>query len=357
MKRPCYLVLLIGLAGCEQQANPGTNPLTGLAQQDDRYQLPKPDNIIGFPRAHNPHLSYRHEWWYLTANLHTDSGQSLAAQWTLFRTAVNRRHWYFAHGTLADPWQHLSAFRHGREEFGNVTLTTKPFSAEIDDWSWLSSGDLLPATLHFGENSDGETSWQAQLLLTSSVLTPPAMNHQPPFFLQGERGFSRKHPSLNIASHYYSQPFIDVAGRVLWQGKWHHVTGQAWFDREWGSQMLAPDQLGWDWFSLRLDRDSALMVYRIRSNIADYVYGNLMYRDGSSQILTSDEITLITTAGEGDVYPGRFRLLIARAGIDIEVKIVNDQQINRFGIEYFEGMVSFSGSHRGEGFVEMTGYR
>ena len=28
----------------------------------------------------------------------------------------------------------------------------------------------------------------------------------------------------------------------------------------------------------------------------------------------------------------------------------------RFGIEYFEGMVTFSGSHQGKGFVEMTGY-
>jgi predicted secreted hydrolase len=29
----------------------------------------------------------------------------------------------------------------------------------------------------------------------------------------------------------------------------------------------------------------------------------------------------------------------------------------RFGIEYFEGMVTFTGSHQGRGFLEMTGYQ
>lgn len=346
------LLLLICLAGCEQQPKPDNNPLRGLAQQDDRYELPEPGNIISFPRDHQPHMSFHHEWWYLTANLQTDSGQKLAVQWTLFRTATNQRHWYFAHAALADTRQHLSAFRNGREEFGNVTITSKPFTAQIDDWSWQSSADLLPATLLFGDDKHNDQSWQVQLSLSSSVL-----NKKSPFFLQGEQGFSRKHPSLNIASHYYSQPFIDVSGRILWQGKWQNVTGHAWFDREWGSQMLAPEQQGWDWFSLRLNQETALMVYRIRSNIKDYVYGNLMYRNGSSKILTSDEIKLISTAGESDIYPGGFKLTIEPEGVDIEIKIVNDQQIIRFDIEYFEGMATFTGSHQGEGFVEMTGYR
>jgi predicted secreted hydrolase len=363
MKLQSYLFLvLICLTGCEQQAKHDNNLLTRLAQQDDRYEQPKPENIISFPRAHNPHKNYRHEWWYLTVNLQTDSGQSLAAQWTLFRTAANQRHWYFAHGALADTKQHLTAFRDGREEFGNITIITKPFAAQIDDWAWQSSADLLPATLHFGDDKRGDESWQVQLSLISSVLNSrelnsSASNKKPPFFLHGDQGFSRKHPSLNVASHYYSQPFIDVSGRVLWQGKWQNVTGKAWFDREWGSQLLASDQQGWDWLSLRLDQDTALMVYRIRSNIEDYVYGSLMYRNGSSQTLSADEIEIITTAGEGDTYPSGFKLIIEREGVDIEIKIVNDQQINRFGIEYFEGMASFTGSHRGEGFVEMTGYR
>ncbi|KGJ95718.1 lipocalin-like domain-containing protein [Thalassotalea sp. ND16A] len=358
MKLPLLLSLsLFYLAGCEQQPKPDNNPLAHLAATADRYQQATAGKPIKFPEDHSPHKNYRHEWWYLTANLKTESGQPMAAQWTLFRTSVSPRHWYFAHATLADKERHLSAFRHGRQEFGNVTFTTKPFSAQIDDWLWQSATDLLPARLQFGEPFNASEPWQAELSLAREHSKPLPASLKPQFFLQGEQGFSRKHASLNIASHYYSQPFIDVAGRVFWQGKWQGVSGKAWFDREWGSQMLAADQRGWDWFSLRLDQNTALMVYRIRSNINDYVYGNLMYRNGSSQALVSEQILLNSITDQGGAYPNGFRLIIDHERVDIEIKVVNRKQINRFGIEYFEGMATFTGSHQGEGFVEMTGYQ
>lgn len=358
MKR-LFIILfsLIYLNGCEQPTTSNRDALTRLAEQDARYDLPKPENLLRFPDAHSPQKNYRHEWWYLTANLKTEDGQRLALQWTLFRTSEAERHWYFAHGAMADTKQHLNAFRNGREEFGNVTFTVNPFSAQIDDWEWRSSADFLPATLKFGDVQSTEANWQAELSLTSSMLKQPNITLKLPFFLQGKQGFNRKHATLNIASHYYSQPFIDVDGRIFWQGKWQSVSGYAWFDREWGSQFLAPDQRGWDWFSLRLDPNTALMVYRIRSHIEDYIYGNLMYRNGRSQILSSDDIELISITNADDTYPSVFKLIIVANDVDIEVKIVNKKQINQFGIEYFEGMATFTGSHQGEGFVEMTGYR
>lgn len=359
MKIFAYLsILLMLLIGCEQQNGLKQKNLTDLVSDEQSYDLPIPGKSIKFPDAHLPHFSYRHEWWYLTANLHTQSGQMLAAQWTLFRTAVNQRHWYFGHAALADANQHESAFRRGRSEFTNVVVKNNPFSAQIDDWLWQSSADLLPAKLTFGDQRNEKNSWQAELSLTSSIAKPPTLElptSSEHFFLQGEQGYSRKHPKLNIGSYYYSQPFIDVIGRVLWQGKWQSVSGIAWFDREWGSQMLAPDQQGWDWFSLHLDQDTALMIYRIRSNVEDYSYGSLMYRDGSSKRLNANEIILTTTT-QNQTYPSQFSLIIKSEAIDIDLKIVNEKQINRFGIEYFEGMATFSGSHQGQGFIEMTGY-
>lgn len=348
---PSFLSLIILMLGCEQQTTPKNNRLNQLAQYDKSYQLPSADYAITFPHDHYPHKAYRHEWWYLTANLTTTDGASMAAQYTLFRTAKNQRHWYFAHGALADTTAHFSALRSGRQVFGNVEFNTSPFQARIDDWVWSSSADLLPATLGFGDNKQSDQTWRVELSLADD--TPGSGSG---FFLQGDNGFSSKHPSLNIASHYYSQPFITVTGRVLWRGKWQKVTGNAWFDREWGSQMLASDQQGWDWLSLRLNQNTALMIYRIRSKIEDYLYGSLMSRDGNIQILASDEIKLTSTVSATGRYPSGFKVAVKSQGIDINVTTINDQQINRFGIEYFEGMVIFNGSHRGKGFVEMTGY-
>ena len=42
------------------------------------------------------------------------------------------------------------------------------------------------------------------------------------------------------------------------------VQGRSWFDHEFGSNQLAPDQVGWDWFSLHLSDGQDLMIYFLR---------------------------------------------------------------------------------------------
>ncbi|MDX2319962.1 MAG: lipocalin-like domain-containing protein [Moritella sp.] len=359
-----FLVLVtLLLLSCEKQGKTPSglnqNPLK-IQPNEQQYTQASPEYIFSFPQAHSPHKDYRHEWWYLTANLKSDSGMRFATQWTLFRTAVNQAQWYFAHGALADSKVHLAAFRQGREEFANVEITEQPFSAAIDDWLWQSSAallpskllpsKLLPAQLSYGSARTADEEWQVILSLATMS----------PFFLQGEQGYSKKHQREAIASHYYSQPFIDVKGQILWQGQWLNVTGSAWFDREWGSAMLAKDQQGWDWFSLRLSADKALMIYRIRSSDQDFVYGSLMHSDGNIDILDTNDIKLSSHVSDTLDYPYAFDLQVEKQSIgfnvDVRVAVINQQQIMRFGIEYFEGMVTFQGTHNGEGFVEMTGY-
>jgi predicted secreted hydrolase len=351
---------LLSISGCSDDSAQQVDPLKELAKNSEQFKQASADYRIRFPQDHAPQKEYRQEWWYLTANLTTEDGQKLASQWTLFRRGVEDKHWYFAHAALADANQHSSAYRNGREELKNVMINTTPFSASIDDWQWQSSAALLPATLVYGsavgaiaeqQAAEEDQHWQVNLTLTS----------QESFFLQGEQGFSKKHANENIASHYYSQPFIEVSGKVFWQGKWQKVTGMAWFDREWGSQMLSQKQQGWDWFSLRLNKDTALMIFRVRSNEADYFYGSVMSRDGKIRSISSDEIEVVSRLNKrseiDSPYPQSFSLVIDKENIDLEVNVVNEQQIMRFGIEYFEGMVTFTGSHQGEGFVEMTGYK
>ncbi len=343
-----YLMLVFPLLlmACDDKGIPKpSNPLQQLSAQENAYQLPSIDNKIIFPQAHQPHKNFRHEWWYLTANLTDEKGQHFAAQWTLFRTAVNKQNWYFAHGALADSTHHFSAFRNAREAFGNISIKKQPFSATIDDWSWQSTADLLPASLMFSDNNH-KVPWKVSLNLTDD-------NH---YYLQGEQGYNRKHATLDIASHYYSQPFIKVSGEVFLKGKKYQVTGDAWFDREWGSQMLAPDQEGWDWFSLRLSPELALMVYRIRSNKQDHLYASLMDKNGGVTTLSADDITILANTDVDEVYPQQFRISLSKHNIDLTINVINNKQIMRFGIEYFEGMVNFSGSHQGVGFLEMTGY-
>jgi len=377
--KPLFILVATAIlvTGCSGEAEKKRQSLKLLADADGQFANASLDKPIIFPQAHAPKKAYRQEWWYLTAMLTTEDGQSLASQWTLFRRAVGDKHWYFAHAALADANNHSAAYRNGREELGNVNITTEPFNATIDDWRWQSTSNLLPASLVYGSavgsinsaidaselgevTNDAphdatkavvakQSNWQVELKLATTA----------EYFLQGDNGFSIKHPNLNIASHYYSQPFIDVTGKVYWQGKWHKVTGTAWFDREWASQMLGQDQQGWDWFSLRLNENTALMLFRVRSDQKNYFYASIMSRNGEIRSIASSDINLIShhnNTTSDSPYPQSFSLAISKEDINLKVEVINEQQIMRFGIEYFEGMVRFSGSHQGEGFVEMTGY-
>ncbi len=338
-----YFVVFLAITSCDKQNKDSL--LHKLADQTGDYDKPNKAYQIQFPKDHNSHKEFRHEWWYLTANLTSNTGKIFGIQWTLFRTAASKKHFYFAHAALADTSKHFAAYRNGREELKTVKFTKAPFSAQIDDWTWQSTGELLPASLTFGNND--EQHWQVALDLSAS-------EH---FYLQGEQGYSQKHGKLDIASHYYSQPFIKVKGRILFAGEWLNVSGDAWFDREWGARMLGADQHGWDWFSLRLTDDLALMIYRIRSDQQDHLYGSLMHKNGEIETLSKQQIHLSPSNNLSGKYPDTFNIRLDEYDINIEVKVVNKNQIMQFGIEYFEGMVTFVGSHQGKGFIEMTGYK
>jgi len=41
-----------------------------------------------FPRDHGPHPDFRHEWWYVTGNLHGAQGERMGFELTIFRFAL-----------------------------------------------------------------------------------------------------------------------------------------------------------------------------------------------------------------------------------------------------------------------------
>ena len=81
---------------------------------------------------------------------------------------------------------------------------------------------------------------------------------------QGVDGYSQKGADPGNASAYLSWTRLEVAGTLVLDGRELEVEGAGWFDHEWGTSQLGEGVAGWDWFSLRLDDGSELMVYRLR---------------------------------------------------------------------------------------------
>jgi len=177
--------------------------------------------------------------------------------------------------------------------------------------------------------------------------------------LQGDSGYSRK--SLREqASYYYSQPFFNVTGRLTIDDAPVDVTGQAWMDREWSSQPLAPDQNGWDWFALHFKSGEKLMLYRMRQTDGNnYVSGNWIVPDGASRPIAPADIGMTPKAPieiERRKLPVQWQIAIPSLSLAIETMPLNPKAWMGTSFPYWEGPISFHGSHTGVGYLEMTGY-
>jgi predicted secreted hydrolase len=166
---------------------------------------------------------------------------------------------------------------------------------------------------------------------------------------------------------YYSQPFYRVEGEVTVDGEPRRVSGRAWLDREWSSQMLEPWQTGWDWVSLHLADGRKLMAYRLRGGSeqgeGDYLFGNLISTEGISTSLGAAEVTftpLSTSRVDGRDMPTRWRLQVPSQNIDLEVEAPHAERWMDTSVAYWEGEVIArdhdSREKLGVGYLAMTGY-
>lgn len=362
----CVLAVLLAACGSDK---PGADAqdFAILAQAAEGYAQAVPGRRIGFPADHGAHPDYRIEWWYLTANLEDAQGRPHGAQWTLFRTAVRppgqgaaQNPWqseqvYMAHFALTWPGGHRGFQRyarggdHGGEAQAGVWAA--PFAAWLDDWRLASAGAAwLP--LEVRASQDG---FAMQLTLASD--RPPV--------LQGDGGFSQKHPDGG-GSHYYSQPFLDASGWLEIEGRRVEVSGQAWLDREWSSQFLQADQQGWDWIALHLESGEKLMLFQLRpgagSPAGAYRHAVLFDPDGDRRQVGADELELEALRHEtvaGRRLPLAWRIRLVPLDRELTVEALHPEQWMDVDFPYWEGAVTASGDgpgERGVGYMELTGY-
>jgi predicted secreted hydrolase len=175
----------------------------------------------------------------------------------------------------------------------------------------------------------------------------------------GEQCYSIKTADGDYRSYYYSPPFIDVQATMTHGGEQKNLTGQGWYDHEWTSHLAGPEALGWDWFSLHLDDGRKLMVFRMKTtNRPPYLTGSLIFASGEVVTLAPEDITLepmnrIRLAAA--TVPTQWRLQLDTHHIDLSLEAFIADQWNPAQLPYYEGRVEVSGSHKGSGFMELTG--
>jgi predicted secreted hydrolase len=327
------------------------------------YPAVVPGVELQFPRDEGAHPQHRIEWWYVTGWVQDDTGAPLGLQVTFFRvrpvlgesnpSRFAARQVLFGHAAVADP-RHgklRHAERSAREGFDLAFARDGRVDLRLDDWSLRAEGGAYRAIVA-GE----DFSMQLELEPT-----------QPPL-LQGERGYSRKGPEAAQASHYYSLPHLRVSGDVVIDGKRRSVTGTAWFDHEWSSDVMDEQARGWDWLGVNLDDGGALMAFRMRGpdGSAHWAAATLRATDGSVRTFTPAEVAWTPlrrwrSPRTGAEYPVAWRVRVGDREYEVE-PLMNDAELDSrasTGTIYWEGPVRLraaGGGPAGRGYLELTGY-
>lgn len=316
-----------------------------------------------FPADHGPHPSFATEWWYFTGNLRSADRERFGYQLTLFRVGLKpglpssdsdwRSHQlYMGHLAISDIGSqlHVSRERFSRSAAGLAGAENNPLKIWLGSWSIKGSDKgLFPLRL------EAETNEFAIDLVVQAGSKP--------LVLQGDRGLSQKSAAPGNASYYYSYTRLPTTGVIRLADRKMQIEGDSWFDREWSSSALADDQGGWDWFALQLEDGRDLMFYRLRDRYGQaqsYSRGVLVQADGSVQTLSLEDTLLEATdtwaSADGALYPIGWRLQIPDYRIDLRIEAAFDDQEMRHTVTYWEGAVNISGSHRGVGYLELSGY-
>ncbi|MEM9440094.1 MAG: lipocalin-like domain-containing protein [Pseudomonadota bacterium] len=328
----------------------------GLGTDADGYALVREGIPLDFPADHGPHFDFRIEWWYVTANLTDDAGVDYGVQFTLFRQAAapppQRDGWesqqfWLGHAAVTTENRHVAAERLARGGIGQAGVDASPFAAWIDHWTLETTSAEQPGLRRLRLKASDE-DFAYNLTLTTDEEPVP----------QGNAGYSVK-SDRGQASYYYSQPYFTVGGSIEIEGRRESVNGKAWMDREWSSQPLAPDQSGWDWFSLHFESGAKLMAFRLRQDDGShYMSGNWI--EGGVSTPISGEAIRMTPAKHSRIsnraIPTSWHLEIPSHDLSIRTEALNTAAWNDHDIAYWEGPIKASGSHGGVGYLEMTGY-
>jgi len=327
-----------------------------------RYPAVRPGATFHFPADHGAHPAFRTEWWYVTGWLKAQDGRDLGFQVTFFRSRPPTdqanpsrfapKQLLFAHAALSDPslGRLLHDERAARAGFGLASAATGDADIRIRDWRFRRLGD---------------GRFAAHIEAREFSLAVALRARQAPM-LQGLNGYSRKGPRPGQASYYYSMPHLAVSGTVRRGAALMPVTGEAWLDREWSSDYLAPDAAGWDWTGLNLRDGSAVMAFRIRRKDGGTIWagGSLRRADGSIVRFAPADVkfrprrTWMSPA-TGAVYPVEQSLSVRLPGGIRRFPLIplfDAQELDgrSTGLPvYWEGAVRTTG---GRGYLELTGY-
>jgi predicted secreted hydrolase len=310
----------------------------------------RPESAINFPRDEAPH-STPIEWWYYTGTLQNDAKDTYGFEFVIFQTVIlNLAVGYMSHFAITDLKKGAFTFS-SKESVSDQRGGVSGFSLDVGGWKMLG---------HDGKDSLSASMPGYAVALSLAAKKPVALQYGTGWMTVGG----------TEPFYYYSYTRMGVTGSLTVDGTPQNVTGEAWMDHQWGD--IGNDYRGWDWFSLRLDDNTEVMLFNVRrSGKPGFAGGTLVAADGSTQVLAGTDY-VVTSTGQwksphnGSTYPQGWTISIPKAGLDVTVAaLLPDQEFTDSFLGqtpiYWEGLCSATGTKggkpiTGKAYVELTSY-
>jgi len=320
----------------QAQASASVKPL-------ERTALLAPLNL---PADDTPHGS-RMEWWYYNGILKADSGERYAFHVALF----------VANGLVKQTVMHaaLTDLQTGERHISQSRTGGEPTRRDGDGFDFSDGGWQIAVA---GQQQ------QVRVPLDGATLTLDLGDTRTPV---AHRAAGSQTPGLidfgaSGISYYYSRPRMQAQGQVVIGDRVVPVRGDVWFDHQWGDFDVL--SLGWNWFALHLDNGADLMLYQLFDKTGRKVVTAGTVSDARGATPIEPGQVSIKPAGNwtspktGVPYVVEWDITLPSGVLHVKPLAVSsefDSSATTANI-YWEGPVQVSGSAKGEGFLELSGY-
>jgi predicted secreted hydrolase len=295
---------------------------------------------VQLPRDHYGHPRSGIEWWYFTALVHDPSG----ARYSVFFTLFSSRGFFVPVAQVVDLRTravvgHSEALAPGAPGSSTVdvdaTGSRLTFRPRTNTWSFSVSRPGLHVSL--------------------------SQRPEKPYALHGG-GTGVIRQSVAGTSHYYSATRMRATGTLHIGGRTVTLTGESWFDHQWGDYADDPRAFNWDWFSCRFDDRTELMGYefldRTGRPLPGLANGTFVAADGRTTAIAGFEATHEGEAlrAAGRIWPLDWRLRASSPKLGETVAALFADQLVRNTIlpTFWEGVSEAKGTRSGPCFVEIS---
>lgn len=330
------------------------------------YEIINSNPVVRLPLDESPHC-VGGEWWYYTGRLVDGAARSYGVQAVVFHTSglppFGMGGGWIAHYAVLE------------ESTGTFTYNQGVWYTPPGSPSGTGSGFNLQTPLIRMHGLDGNDHLQANMYDGRFALDLHLTDQRGPI-LHGADGYVDY--GANGRAFYYSRPQMQATGTLLVDGQEQAVNGMLWFDRQWGRHVNDPC-LAWDWFSVRLDDGTCVMVFVFRDQTSAAAYGTaspsrvmgtFIPPAGNTVSLYSGDFTIEpirtwTSPHTQDTYPVAWQIDIPSEQLQLTVTAVaDDQELDARATSlnvYWEGLCTVTGKCQGktvsgDAYAEMTNY-